>query len=144
MSTIADFELPPSLKEELARNAFNPCVGHILLSQSDRARVWYIGLRPGERIGFHRHVLDYFWTALTVGSAVSHIDGGPPKRADYFAGQTQHMSFAQGEYILHDLQNIGTEDLVFITVEHLESANAPIALPSNVKPQPLPARIKLP
>lgn len=144
MSTTTDFELPEDLKQELARNAFNPCVGHILLSESDRARVWFIRLAPGERIGFHRHVLDYFWTALTAGSAVSHINGGPPKRADYFAGETRHLAFGRGEYMLHDLENVGSGDLLFVTVEHLESANPPLPLPAGVVPQPLPAGVALP
>lgn len=144
MSTTTEFELSDDLKQELARNAFNPCVGHILLSQSDRARVWFIRLAPGERIGFHRHVLDYFWTALTAGSAVSHINGGPPKRAEYSAGETRHMTFAQGEYLLHDLANVGTSELLFITVEHLDSANAPLPLPAGVVPQGLPVGVKLP
>lgn len=144
MSTTTEFELPEELAQELTRNAFNPCVGHILLSQSDRARVWFIRLAPGERIGFHRHVLDYFWTALTAGTAVSHINGGPPRRADYFAGETRHMTFARGEYLLHDLANVGTSDLLFITVEHVESANTPLPLPAGVVPQGLPAGVKLP
>lgn len=144
MSTTTEFELSEDLKQELARNAFNPCVGHILLSQSDRARVWFIRLAPGERISFHRHVLDYFWTALTAGTAVSHVNGGPPKRAEYFAGETRHMTFAHGEYLLHDLANVGTSELLFLTVEHLESANAPLPLPAGVVPQGLPVGVKLP
>jgi beta-alanine degradation protein BauB len=43
----------------------NPCVGTTLLSENERARVWIIRLAPGERLGFHRHVLDYFWTAIS-------------------------------------------------------------------------------
>ncbi|QJP14241.1 hypothetical protein G3545_11625 [Starkeya sp. ORNL1] len=144
MSVTAEFELSDALQQELARNAFNPCVGHILLSESERARVWFIRLAPGERIGFHRHVLDYFWTALTAGVAVSHINGGPPKRAEYFAGETRHMSFARGEYMLHDLHNVGSQDLLFITVEHLPSANDPLPLPADVVPQGLPAGVRLP
>ena len=38
----------------------NPCVGTTLLSENERTRVWIIRLAPGERLGFHRHVLDYF------------------------------------------------------------------------------------
>lgn len=144
MSTTTEFELSEDLKQELARNAFNPCVGHILLSQGDRARVWFIRLAPGERIGFHRHVLDYFWTALTAGTAVSHVNGGPAKRAEYFAGETRHMTFARGEYLLHDLANVGASELLFLTVEHLESANAPLPLPAGVVPQGLPVGVKLP
>src|ERR1700753_1323560 len=45
----------------------NPCVGTELLSENERTRVWIIRLQPGERVGFHRHVLDYFWTAVSGG-----------------------------------------------------------------------------
>jgi hypothetical protein len=42
-------------------------VGIELLSETDRVRVWAIGLKPRQRLGFHTHVLDYFWTAVTGG-----------------------------------------------------------------------------
>ncbi|MFK8252989.1 cupin domain-containing protein [Ancylobacter terrae] len=130
--TQTDFVLDAALAAELQRNAFNPCVGTILLSQSERARVWFIRLEPGERIGFHRHVLDYFWTALTAGKAVSHINGGPPRASEYFAGETRHLTFAAGEFMLHDLHNVGDAPLLFVTVEHLDSANPPLPLPDGV------------
>jgi hypothetical protein len=33
-----------------------------------------------------------------------------------------------GEYLLHDLQNIGDTELVFLTVEHLDSANVALSV----------------
>jgi hypothetical protein len=36
---------------ECERKNPNPCVGNILVSESDRVRVWMIRLAPGERIG---------------------------------------------------------------------------------------------
>lgn len=133
------FSLPPSLQEDLLRNELNPCVGSTLLSENERARVWFIRLEPGARLGFHRHVLDYFWTALTPGKARSHINGGPPKEAEYFAGQTSHMHFGAGDSMLHDLENTGSTPLLFITVEHLQSANPPLPLPQGVQPEALGA-----
>ena len=54
-------EWPPEIAAEFEREKKNPnpCVGSDLVSESDRVRVWMIRLAPGERIGFHRHVLDY-------------------------------------------------------------------------------------
>ena len=49
---------PAELRREFAANGMNGCVGQVLLSESDRVRVWSLSLAPGERIGFHRHVLD--------------------------------------------------------------------------------------
>ena len=53
-------EWTPALKQEFAREAERPngCVGSELLSETDKLRVWTIRLKPGERIGFHRHVLN--------------------------------------------------------------------------------------
>lgn len=58
---------PADIATEFAHEAKNPnpCVGSTLLSETDRTRVWIIRLAPGERIGFHRHVLDYFWTCVS-------------------------------------------------------------------------------
>jgi len=62
-------EWTPALKEEFAREAEQPngCVGTELLSETDKTRVWMIRLKPGERVGFHRHVLNYFWTSVNGG-----------------------------------------------------------------------------
>jgi beta-alanine degradation protein BauB len=56
---------PSFIRDEFEANQNNGQVGTRLLSETDRVRVWEIRLAPGERIGFHRHVLDYFWTAVT-------------------------------------------------------------------------------
>jgi beta-alanine degradation protein BauB len=106
----------------------NPRVGTKLLSETDRVRVWEIRLPPGERIGFHRHVLDYFWTAVTAGSARSHQGDGTTVEANYVPGQTQHNAYGTGEFKVHDLENIGSTELVFTTVEFLQSANAAMAI----------------
>ena len=58
---------PPAIAAEFEREqqTNNGCVGSTLLSENERVRVWIIRLAPGERIGFHRHVLDYFWTSVS-------------------------------------------------------------------------------
>lgn len=128
--------------EEFEKNRFNPCVGSVLVSQDERNRVWYIRLRPGERLGFHRHVLDYFWTCLTSGKACSRINGAPPVENDYHPGQTKHLKFSEGEFMVHDLENTGSTDLAFVTVEMLESANQPLPLPDGIVPSgSIPDRI---
>ena len=38
-----------------------------------------------------------------------------------------------GHYKVHDLENIGTSDLNFITVEFLDSANKPLPVPAKVR-----------
>src|SRR5262245_37523733 len=67
---------PSEIAAEFEREAksHNGCVGQRLLSENDRVRVWEIRLKPGERFGFHRHVLDYFWSVTTNGKARAHIN----------------------------------------------------------------------
>jgi hypothetical protein len=82
----------------------------------------------GERLPFHTHVLNYFWVATSAGRARSRrLDGGVTEK-DYVVGETQHMQFARGESMTHDLENIGDTVLTFTTVEDKRSPNAPLPL----------------
>jgi hypothetical protein len=112
----ADSTIPPGwtyeLKAEFEANRFNPSVGTQLVSQSERVRVWMIHLAPGERLAFHRHVLDYFWTAVTTGRGRQHVHDGSILEKTYMAGETRHEQYGPGEYKIHDLQNIGETELV--------------------------------
>lgn len=111
----------------------NPCVGTHLLSENERARVWIIRLKPGERIGFHRHVLDYFWSAVTGGRGRQHVHDGTTVEYTYYPGETRHETYKAGEFKVHDLQNIGDNEMVFMTVEFLDSANKPLPIPDHVR-----------
>lgn len=53
---------------------------------------------------------------------------GTTREVSYTAGETRHNNFAPGEFLLHEIKNIGDEQLVFTTVEHLGSANTPLQL----------------
>lgn len=130
---------PPEIAAEFEREAKNPngCVGQRLLSESDRVRVWEIRLKPGQRYGFHRHVLDYFWSVSTDGKARAHVwdvsSDGTTVEHTYKAGETRHETHAKGHYKVHDIENIGTSDLNFITVEFLDSANEPLPISDSVR-----------
>lgn len=116
------------LKDEFESHSHDGRVGSRLLSENDRVRVWEIRLAPGQRWHAHRHVLDYFWTAVNAGRSRQHTSDGTTREVSYSAGETRHFTFAAGEYLLHDIENVGDGDLVFTTVEHLDSANAPLAI----------------
>jgi quercetin dioxygenase-like cupin family protein len=120
--------LDPDRAREFVANAGNGRVGSKLVSETDRVRVWSLTLKPSERIGFHTHVLDYFWTAVTGGSARSHYGDGRVAETTYKPGDTQHHAYGPGEFMTHDLENIGTTDLMFTTVEFKDSANAPLSV----------------
>ena len=118
----------PELREELMRLDQNGRVGSRLVSSTERVRVWHINLAPGQRVPFHRHVLDYFWTVLTPGHALSRYGDGRIQEVRYVPGETQHYHFDVGESMIHDLENIGAAELVFTTVEFLDSPNPPLDL----------------
>ena len=117
---------PEWLKTEFDEHANDGHVGSRLLSQNAKVRVWEIRLAPGQRWHAHRHVLDYFWTAVTPGRSRQHTFDGTTREVTYQAGDTKHFHFGLGEYLLHDIENIGDTELVFSTVEHLDSANPPL------------------
>jgi quercetin dioxygenase-like cupin family protein len=126
---------PADIAAEFEREANNPnpCVGNMLVSESDRVRVWTIRLAPGERFGFHRHVLDYFWTAVTGGRGRQHVHDGTTVEYTYQPGETRHETYASGQCKVHDLENLGDKEMVFMTVEFLNSANQPLPLPAHVR-----------
>ena len=105
------------LHQEFRSNAFNYRVGGRLLFENPRIKVWEIRLAPGERLPAHRHVLDYFWTAVNAGSSRQHTDDGTTREVAYEPGETRFFEFRPGEYLLHDLENVGGTDLAFTTVE---------------------------
>ena len=115
-----------AFNEELAGASTNGAVGSRIVSESDRVRVWLIELAPGERLGFHTHVQDYFWTATSAGRARSRYSDGRVAEMDYNIGDTAHFTFAKGESMTHDLENIGDTTLCFTTVEFFGSANPPL------------------
>ena len=119
---------PKHIIDEFDRNKESPKVGSALVSETDRVRVWTISLQPGQRLGFHKHVLDYFWTVMTNGKARSHHGDGLTVEVEYKAGDTKHLTYACGEFMIHDLENIGDTELLFTTVEFKDSANAPLPL----------------
>jgi beta-alanine degradation protein BauB len=126
---------PPAIAAEFEREEkhHNGCVGQRLLSETERVRVWEIKLKPGERFGFHRHVLDYFWSVSTDGLARAHINDGTTVEHTYIAGETRHETHEPGHFKVHDLENIGSTELNFITVEFLDSANKPLPVPDKVR-----------
>ena len=116
----------PELRAELAAASTNGGVGSRIVSESDRVRVWLIEMQPGERLPFHTHVMDYFWTATSPGRARSRYADGKVAEVSYQVGDTRHFHFEAGESMTHDLENIGDTVLCFTTVEFLDSANAPL------------------
>ena len=126
---------PAAIMAEFEREKLNNngCVGSSLLSENDKVRVWIIRLAPGERIGFHRHVLNYFWTSVSGGRGRQHLMDGTTVEYSYQPGETRHEIYGRGEYKVHDLENLGDKEMVFMTIEFLDSANKPLVIPDRVR-----------
>jgi beta-alanine degradation protein BauB len=127
----APASLDATLTKEFVAHAGDGRVGNKLISETGRVRVWSLNLKPGERIGFHTHVLDYFWTSITGGRGRSHYNDGRTEEMIYKPGDIRQLVFRAGEFMIHDLENIGDTELVFTTVEFLDSPNAPLILSSH-------------
>ena len=128
-------EWSSALKAEFEREsrAPNGCVGTELLSETDKVRIWIIRLQPGERVGFHRHVLNYFWTSVNGGRGRQHLMDGSTVVHEYAPGETRHETYGKGEFKVHDLENLGDTEMIFNTIEFIDSANAPLAVPDSVR-----------
>jgi hypothetical protein len=124
---------PKGMKQELEDNAFNPCVGSTLVSETDEVRVWHLLIPSGKRCTFHRHVLDYFWTCHTHGVARGYYEDGSITETTHFPGDTKHLKYGKGEHLVHSVENIGTTDLLFTTVEFLKSGNTPLPVPDEAR-----------
>jgi hypothetical protein len=124
---------PEGMRRELKDNQFNPIVGSVLVSETDRVRVWHLTIPAGKRCTFHRHVLNYFWTCHSHGVARGYFEDGRIADTVHFPGDTRHLNFGPGEYMVHSVENIGDTDLVFTTVEFLDSPNAPLPVPDEVR-----------
>jgi hypothetical protein len=126
---------PAEIKAEFEREnrQHNGCVGTELLSETDKVRVWIIRLQPGERVGFHRHVLNYFWTSVNGGRGRQHLMDGTTVEHTYFPGETRHETYGPGQYKVHDLENLGDKEMIFNTIEFLDSANKPLPVPDHVR-----------
>lgn len=124
---------PQAMQDAYDAENMLPLVGSVLVSETDRLRVWHLTLAPGQRCNFHRHVLDYFWTATMPGTARVWYGDGGVEETSYRVGDTRHTIYAAGVSFVHALENVGDTPLGFVTVEHLDSANPPLPLPADVR-----------
>ena len=124
---------PVELIEEMKQSHNNGCVGSILVSETPQLRVWHLRLPAGYRCPFHRHVNPYFWTSHSSGRCLNYLSNGEIKDVAFYSGETRHYYYAEDEYMLHSLENIGENELIFTTVEFIDGKNSPLAIPENAR-----------
>ena len=118
-----------AIRQEFRTNVYNGQIGTDLMFENDSVRVWHMTLKPGEKMPVHRHVLTYFWTAITPGRFLQRTYDGTTYESDFEAGQTHFYDVGYGEFALHNLENIGDTTMIFVAVElKKESANFPLSV----------------
>jgi len=108
---VADFE------RELAAAAENHQVGTLLWLENDHVRVFEVRLEPGQRGPFHVHDTNYFWTVVEAGRGLQRFADGTLVVRDYALGETKYLVHSREDALVHDLENVGTTTLRFVTVE---------------------------
>ncbi len=124
---------PDGMKAELDAHLMSAVVGSTLVSETEKVRVWHLLIPAGQRCSFHRHVLNYFWTCHTHGRARGYYEDGSITETTHFPGDTKHSTYGRGEHLVHAVENVGSTDLLFTTVEFLDSANSALPVPDAVR-----------
>lgn len=102
--------------DELAAALENRNLGTEVWFENDRVQIWDLALEPGERVPFHVHDQDYFWTVTDPSRLLQHFDDGTSREVDVTVGQTNFLVYGEGERTVHDLQNVGDTFFRCITV----------------------------
>jgi hypothetical protein len=71
---------------------------------------------PGERGPFHVHDETYFWTVVEPGRGLQRAVDGTYVVRNYTEGQTRYLTPTAADPLVHDLENVGTTTLRFVTV----------------------------
>ncbi len=116
---------PTEFADELERAPHNHELGTSLWFENERVRVFEVRLDPGERGPFHIHDQTYFWTVIEPGRGLQHLADGTYVVRDYRLGETKFLVHSEDKALIHDLENVGSTTLRFVTVELRDPATAP-------------------
>lgn len=103
--------------EELRAALGNHELGTQLWFENDKVRVFEVRLEPGGRGAFHVHDRTYFWTVVEAGRGLQRFPDGTYAIRDYELGDTRFLEHSATNALVHDLENVGTTTLRFVTVE---------------------------
>ena len=103
--------------DELAIARENRALGTSLWFENDHVRIFEVRLDPGERGPFHVHDAPYFWTVVEPGRGLQRFADGTSVTRDYAVGETRYLLQSPEDALVHDLENVGSSRLRFVTVE---------------------------
>ncbi|AZV80181.1 hypothetical protein EBB79_21315 [Parasedimentitalea marina] len=124
---------PEGMHAEMLEHQDNGVVGSVLVSETDKLRVWHLHIAPGNRCAFHRHVNTYFWSALADGKARGYFSSGEIRDVTHYVGETRHFAYGEMDSMVHSVENIGDTMLSFCTVEFLDGPNTPLSIPNEYR-----------
>lgn len=107
---------PQSFADELRDVRENRRIGTRIWFENDRVQVWDLALQPGERLPFHCHDQDYFWTVTDPGRVLQRYDDGTSRVVDVEVGHTNFLTYAGDQCTVHDLENVGDTFVRCVTV----------------------------
>jgi len=108
---------PAAFAGELEAAPHNHQVGTSLRFENDHVRVFEVRLEPGERGPFHVHDTTYFWTVVDPGRGLQRVPDGTFVVREYGLGETKYLVHTPEDPLIHDLENVGSTSLRFVTVE---------------------------
>ncbi len=108
---------PARYADELRAAPGNHQIGTSLWFENDRVRVFEVRLEPGERGPFHVHDTTYFWTVVEPGRGLQRFADGTYVVREHGVGETKYLVHAPENPLIHDLENVGSTTLRFVTVE---------------------------
>ena len=114
------------IKQEFKDNEMNGAIGQNLVFENDSVRVWQMALEPGERMPVLRHVCTYFWTAIEGGHFLQRTYDGTTYESESPDGETHFYYVAEGEFALHNLENVGNKRMSFCAVELKKESKNPL------------------
>ncbi|MEY2421041.1 MAG: hypothetical protein QOI95_1108 [Acidimicrobiaceae bacterium] len=107
-----------TFRDELASAPGNQAIGTSVLFENDRVRVWDLTVEPGDRLPFHCHTTSYFFTCVEGGRMINRFADGNQVTLDVDDGFTWFTDIGD-EPEIHDLENVGSARVRFVTVELL-------------------------
>jgi hypothetical protein len=107
---------PAEYADELEQAPSNRDLGTSLRFENEHVRVFEVRLEPGQRGPFHVHDEPYFWTVVEPGRGLQRFADGTYVDRDSVLGETRYLSHSPEDRLVHDLENVGSTTLRFVTV----------------------------
>jgi hypothetical protein len=102
---------------ELRSEQFVETLGQNPIYENDEFRLWYITLKPKDRLPFRKITNDFSYTFTTEGFGVFHQGDGKINFGQFKIGDVFYYSIKKHGEIILDFENISLEDLKFMVFE---------------------------